>query len=221
MVQPTTLATGRLLSHSADGRVARRDIRGLTLVEVALVLVLLVVLASLAWPVVDSAFSYARLRTAGDQVRVAWARARLSAMRSGHIHAFRYELDGMRWQVEVQSGLPTSQPTAATTTPTTDTASGVASAAALDAQQLVGESRFPSSSTAVNRGNSAIQSPPLETRPASNQWSEPILFLPDGTTSNASVELRNDRGATVRVVLRGLTGIARVLEKSAYVSTEN
>ncbi len=37
-------------------------------------------------------------------------------------------------------------------------------------------------------------------------WSAPILFRPDGTTSDASVLLVNEPGNTIRVTLRGLTG---------------
>jgi hypothetical protein len=37
-------------------------------------------------------------------------------------------------------------------------------------------------------------------------WSAPIIFRPDGTTSDASVLLTNEPGQTVRVTLRGLTG---------------
>ena len=40
-------------------------------------------------------------------------------------------------------------------------------------------------------------------------WSPPVLFYPDGTASDASVLLSNERGLTLRVTLRGLTGIAR------------
>ena len=39
-------------------------------------------------------------------------------------------------------------------------------------------------------------------------WSDPILFNPDGTTSDASLVMQNDKGLTIRVTLRGLTGIA-------------
>jgi hypothetical protein len=34
------------------------------------------------------------------------------------------------------------------------------------------------------------------------------LFNPDGTTSDASILLQNDTGQTIRVTLRGLTGVA-------------
>ena len=43
-------------------------------------------------------------------------------------------------------------------------------------------------------------------------WSEPIMFNPDGTTSDASLLLQNDQGHTIRVTLRGLTGIASASE---------
>ena len=43
-----------------------------------------------------------------------------------------------------------------------------------------------------------------------SEWSTPILFFPDGSTSDASVLLQNERQLVQRVTLRGLTGIARV-----------
>ena len=39
---------------------------------------------------------------------------------------------------------------------------------------------------------------------------EPILFYPDGTTSDAEVSLSNEQQMYVRVTLRGLTGTSRV-----------
>lgn len=40
-------------------------------------------------------------------------------------------------------------------------------------------------------------------------WTRPILFYPDGTTSNASIVLKNSRDQFIRVTLRGLTGVGR------------
>ena len=42
------------------------------------------------------------------------------------------------------------------------------------------------------------------------EWGMPIYFFPDGTTSNAVLLLRNDRGLAVAVELRGITGGSRV-----------
>jgi hypothetical protein len=39
--------------------------------------------------------------------------------------------------------------------------------------------------------------------------STPILFFPDGTTSEASLVLMNDRQQYLRISLRALTGVGR------------
>src|SRR5687768_6658103 len=57
--------------------------RGLTLIELLLVLVLLVVMGSLVMPVFTGGFASVRLRRAGDQVMTRWANARARAVESG------------------------------------------------------------------------------------------------------------------------------------------
>lgn len=49
-------------------------------------------------------------------------------------------------------------------------------------------------------------------------WTRPILFYPDGTTSNASIVLKNSRDQFIRVTLRGLTGVGRA---SSVISKED
>ena len=41
-------------------------------------------------------------------------------------------------------------------------------------------------------------------------WSEPILFYPNGRAANARLELQGPKGLSVDVTLRGLTGMAKV-----------
>jgi hypothetical protein len=53
--------------------------------------------------------------------------------------------------------------------------------------------------------------------PSGGAWSSPVLFHPDGTTSDATVVLANDAGQTVRVTLRGLTGSSNVSDVGAEV----
>jgi hypothetical protein len=43
-------------------------------------------------------------------------------------------------------------------------------------------------------------------------WSEPILFYPDGTASDATVVLENEYRRRIELTLRGLTGVATVGE---------
>ena len=42
-----------------------------------------------------------------------------------------------------------------------------------------------------------------------SQWSAPILFFPDGSTSAASLLLKNDKQLYRRATLRALTGVGR------------
>ncbi len=44
------------------------------------------------------------------------------------------------------------------------------------------------------------------------EWSTPIFFYPDGTTSAAAVLLKNDAGQCIEVRLRGLTGIGKATQ---------
>jgi len=41
-------------------------------------------------------------------------------------------------------------------------------------------------------------------------WSQPILFYPDGTTSDARLTVANEQGRYIDVTLRGLTGVVKV-----------
>jgi hypothetical protein len=47
---------------------------------------------------------------------------------------------------------------------------------------------------------------------AEGAWSQPILFHPDGTTSDATLVLTNEEQVSIRVTLRGLTGISQTVD---------
>ena len=178
--------------------------RGLTLVEICLVLALLVVIGSFAIPLMDGGLARAALVGGGDLLRGAWAKARLTAMQSGQTHAFRFEPAGSRFQiVELgQLGLPEAS----------EAPGEIAAAAPADMLRL-SKNRLPDGVTFVS-GDVANSNQVLATMPAAAEgpWSAPILFHPDGTTSDASILLTNGRQATVRVTLRGLTGISNMTE---------
>jgi Tfp pilus assembly protein FimT len=72
---------------------------GLTLIEVVLVMSLLVVIASITMPFLGNSFSRAHLNAAGDILRDALTRGRMTAMQSGEIQAFRCEPKGARFQL--------------------------------------------------------------------------------------------------------------------------
>jgi prepilin-type N-terminal cleavage/methylation domain-containing protein len=176
--------------------------RGLTLIEVVLVLSLLVIISAVSMPYLSGAFSRANLNSASDVLRDAWSRGRLTAMQSGQIHAFRFQPKGDRFQLIPidQLGLPES---ASVPGNNPDEERSATDILRLSPSRLPENVIFAAGDVAASNqvaalfGNSEAES-----------WSQPIMFNPDGTTSDASLVLQNDRGETIRVTLRGLTGIA-------------
>jgi type II secretory pathway pseudopilin PulG len=179
---------------------------GLTLVEVCLVLALIVILGAVAAPLMEGSFSRAGLESGADLVRGAWARARLAAMDSGQTHVFRFEPRGGRFQIITldQLGMPASEMAAPDVPNPEHTVA--------DMLRLP-QSRLPDG-VVFAAGNISESSQVLATLGTATEsaWSAPILFHPNGTTSDASIVLANEAQNTVRVTLRGLTGIANTSE---------
>ena len=176
--------------------------RGLTLVEVVLVLALLVVVGAVSVPLLGGAFSRAGLQSASDLLRGAWSQARLEAMQSGQSFAFHCEPHGGRFQLVAldQLGMPESQ--------ALQPENPNAERAASDILRL-NRSQLPEG-VIFARADVADSSYLAATAGSSSEasWSSPILFRPDGTTSDASLLLANEYNQTIRVTLRGLTGIS-------------
>lgn len=175
---------------------------GLTLVEIILVLTLLVIVGAVSVPLLGGAFSRAGLQSASDLLRGALARGRLAAMQSGQNYVFRFEPRGSRYQLLSleQLDLPESQESPAESPDAEHSASDIL---------RLSLSRMPDG-VIFARGDVADSSEVAATTGSANdgQWSAPILFRPDGTTSDASLVLQNENGQTIRVTLRGLTGIS-------------
>ena len=200
---PTTSATGKTVStfvscaHEAS-RPPRR--RGLTLVEICLVLALLVVIASFAIPLLGGAVERRALMSGAGLLQAGWTRARLAAMQSGQTYVVRFEPKGSRFQVLSldQLGCPKVRSCRQKIrTPNTRT---------YDILRLF-KTRLPDG-VIFGHADVANSNQLTATMGSSGDgpWSAPILFRPDGTTSDASVLLVNEPGQTVRVTLRGLTG---------------
>jgi type II secretory pathway pseudopilin PulG len=183
------------------------QVRGLTLIEVCLVLALLVVIAAVATPVLEGSFARASLQSGGDLLRGAWARTRLAAMESGVAYVFRFQPNGSQFQIITLSdlGLPGGEVVAA------DSATAGDGEYSVDDMMRTPKNRLPEG-IAFAAGDISASSQVLATlgNAGGGVWSNPIVFHPDGTTSDASIVLKNERGQTLRVTLRGLTGISNV-----------
>jgi len=183
--------------------------RAFTLLELLLTLCLLVMLAALTWPALGRPLANQRLRSAADQVRAAWARARVAAISSGRVYAFRYAPDSDRYLVrplDTSEFCMEGQGTEVTTPVEGQTEAGMGFASS--------EHRLPEGVLfAAGEKLPEATAVPLaaDSMPASEDglaWAEPILFHPDGTTSTAQLRLVNEHGSTVDVSLRGLTGLS-------------
>jgi type II secretory pathway pseudopilin PulG len=194
---------------------------GFSLVEVLLTLGLLAAVAALAWPEVRRQFDNYRLRTASDMIRTEWCLARIEAIRTGCVYTFRRSGDGNHFSTQRESddmtapAAPQAQSQSQWQSPSPSTPSYAAPQAAAAAAPQSVEKTLPEGvefmmiETAPDAaaGAEALEGSPDAVSP---DWSEPIFFYPDGTTSDAQLTLKNDQGRSVQMDLHGLTGTVDV-----------
>jgi len=181
----------------------------LTLFEVLLVLALMVVIGAVAMPLVSNSLAWARLENSGELVRAAWGKARLAAMQAGEPYVFRYEPKGSRYQIVLLSAITAEDADDVNSLPPLD--EDDAEYAEADMLRLQ-KSRLATDIVFADGNVAAV--PQLAGAAAAIQggWSQPIVFYPDGTTSDAVVLIANASDESIRVTLRGLTGISRASE---------
>jgi prepilin-type N-terminal cleavage/methylation domain-containing protein len=88
------------LNRAGSGRAASR--RGVTLLELMLVLAIMVVLVTLVGLNVRGGFRTVYLRQAAEQVQAEWARARVLAIKTGRVHVFHHAVDSTEFLIEPQ-----------------------------------------------------------------------------------------------------------------------
>jgi len=219
---------------AANGRRQRVRRRcALTLLEVILVLCLLVFIAAIAWPALERPLANQRVRKAADLVRAEWTRARVQAMASGRTYVFRYSPDSDQYRLEPTAGADDFAPEAFGLDSLSPDAISPAAPAASDAEgsanTLWSENRLPEgvrflvsevapdrrAQVMMGQGQLPEDAGPLPTerdlpQAAALAPAEPILFYPDGTTSEARLTLVNREGRAIDLYLRGLTGVVTV-----------
>lgn len=205
----------------------------MTLVELLVVLALLVVIGGIVVPVFTGSFASVRLRRAGDQVLTRWSQARAEAIEAGEVRQFRYTPETGDYRIEPWANLALEQAGSSSAASTTG---AVASDAATDADAATStdattgadaagaddvsgaDSRTLPERITFYSGRLAVADAATGERQAASmqssrdEQSTPILFFPDGRTTEASVVLANDRNQFLRLTLRGLTGVGRATE---------
>ena len=197
-----------------------RSARGMTLLELLLVMSLLVMLGAIVAPSFHATFEMQRVRQGGELVRVAFNKARIAAMKSGQIQMFRYTAETGTYQVmpyfSQQDWLEA------------DAAHAVGGSTSGANQQLTNATQatdiqqsqprelpegvvFGQSDVETDLRSYEIQQQMQGQGTTGALEAPPVLFYPDGTTSDARIILTNEsQRLYVLVTLRSLTGIATV-----------
>lgn len=197
------------------------DRAGFTLLELMLVLSLLVFLAALSWPSVGLPLANQALRAAADDVRTAWARARVSAMSSGHTYVFRaynmpeayrkQERKGDRYRITCQVAPEASADLSPAGFGTAEPQVVEEGGPALAEDGALPEGIcFVGGQTAADSRSVAASSDADSALDEGLPLGDPILFYPDGTTSTSCLRLQNEYGRCMELSLRGLTGVVTV-----------
>lgn len=192
---------------------------GFTLVEVLLTLCLLVIVAALAWPVLEKPLANLRLRKAADRIRARWCAARVDAMGSGQTYVFRYVPGENRFRIERRDvDCTADDPALDDSSPGLAVAGGYQATGGYEPGPQQREDVLPQgviflgSETETDARAAMIQSQDESSSVLDAEWSEPILFYSDGTTSTTRLSLQNEHGRSIELSLRGLTGVVEVGE---------
>jgi Tfp pilus assembly protein FimT len=182
--------------------------------EMMLVLAVLVAVGAMVLPALHGPLEDQRLLKSADLIRAQWTKARVTAMKNGRMYVFRFvtasdEYSVEPWSGEVDATEASQEALTGTTLPLPQATAdkrhllGVAGQRLPDGVQFfLGESQTDTrlAQTAANA-----------TAPAAENAVPPIVFYPDGSTSDARLVLTNER-CFVEITLRGLTGMVRVSE---------
>ncbi len=196
------------------GNPARNARRALSLMEMLLVLAVLVAVGAMVLPALHGPLEDQRLLKSADLIRAQWTKARVTAMKNGQMYVFRFVTASDEYAIEPWSGdvdateasqealLDQTLPLPRSTAETRHLL-GVAGQRLPDGIQFfLGETQTDARLAQTAAGTAA---------PAAENAVPPIVFYPDGSTSDARLVLTNER-FFVEVTLRGLTGMVRVSE---------
>ena len=175
---------------------SRRSQRGYTLLELLLVLGILLILAGIALPGVLRMYGRHQFQTVVEDVRAHLAASRLRAIDTGLVYQFSYTANGQRFSVtpfEAVEGnaLPTLEGTLPESFRFEST----------DDDQTA---TMPQSSAGIVGASTADGSTMSD--------DVIILFVPDGSAIDATLNIVDEENRFVRLSVRGLTGAVTVGE---------
>lgn len=200
--------------------------------EILIVLAILVMVTAIAMPSLSALLRAQKLQSAADTVRIEWTRTHVLAMKSGRIQVFRYEIGGRKYKIEpwiagddeleasAQASAQVQSMQFGTSAPSQGQESKDSAGSADGSKQLPEGILFLAGEAQGDARDLNVEEQIQQSGSGGSgaQWSRPILFYPDGVTSDAWLIVANERQSGIRVALRGMTGIAAIGEA---MSTED
>ena len=207
---------------------------GYTLIEMLIVLGILVAITSLVTPALRGPLNKSRLRAAARNVSAALSKARVLAVKQGNDVEFRYLYGGSQWEIRRAAssqlaGLSSPDSESQLSDSLLEDSDEVSESSGneiLKRGQLPVGTTFhqPSPLNVDNDFGSSKSSQSLqdESEPfAAEQWSAPVKFRANGRCEDQQLILHGDRGFTVLIELRGLTGAVQYAAPVRDLNTHN
>lgn len=205
---------------------------GFTLLELLLVLTLIVAVSAIAVPRLGEVLERQRLNGSANELRLKWDRARLEAMRTGQAQVFQCQLETGDFTIKplvlqsdsanVGAGANVMLGSGQIAETQANGFLGAADVAAdSETQKLEDDITFLACSVAGDmRAYSIAQESQSSGLGEVNTQTvvQQVIFYPDGSTSTAEVQLKNQRGDVRAIQMRGLTGHSRVIPISNVAS---
>ncbi|MEM6692594.1 MAG: prepilin-type N-terminal cleavage/methylation domain-containing protein [Planctomycetota bacterium] len=196
-----------------------------TLLELLLTLAVFAMIAAVAMPSLSFLMLDRGTARAANQVAIEMSRNRIEAMRSGRIYQMQLALGGRVIQSQPMttyadsvesdqmlaggSAFLTGADQAIVALPTEEVSSAETIELYVDTtvESVEVESSVRSQMTLNDQVVAADMSVDVQDADAiSNEWSMPIYFYPDGSTSTSRVRIQATDRTTYQITLRGLTG---------------
>ncbi len=215
---------------SRQSRPSRTERGGYTLFEMLMVQGLLVVMVAASWPMLRSPLGKSQLVSAARQIRVELVKARHTAIETGVPQQFRFQPESNVFEVvPVVAAKPRTgnSPAALSKVSVSDDQSP----AMTEEDEARSRRELPDGVQFCDlheeQAEEAAQASLEKTKARANEdvvsqeedaaeWSTPILFYPNGRTSDATIRLKGKKDVEIAVALRGLTGIPTIGEPERH-----
>jgi type II secretory pathway pseudopilin PulG len=185
------------------------------LLEILVVVAIMLIVAAVASPSLIRMMESQKLRKSAELLRSELARTRVVAMKTGRIQMFRYQYDqngyvAFPWQTAADLVNATDSLQLPGVLPPDPTK--IQDDVVYDdtPKNLPEGIRFVGGETVNDMRSLEIDLELQRDLAREMVWSPPILFYPDGSSSDARIVLANNRAQVVEVRLRGVTGLSQL-----------